>query len=179
MAFDPITSPIDTIELDGKKSPGLADIVGASSLREWIERGGYALTGGFSVFKKRKLAHFSVRIRLYTAQDWADWHAWRPLVDRIPTKRGGQQPASGYLRIAHPILEDLDIKACGVEKVSQPEQTADGEWTITIDFIEFRSPKLTLATPEATKPVPIDPVEQEIKDLSGQNQALNDRLAAP
>jgi hypothetical protein len=175
MPFNPVTQPVDYILLADRKSPGLAEVLGAASLREWVERNGYGLTGGFSTFKRRKLAHFSVKLRLYTAQDWADWHAWKALVDKLPTRRGGDGPASGYLKIDHPILADLDIKAAGVEKVSQPEQTNDGEWTITIDFIEFRSPKVTLAKPEGAKATPVDPYDAQIEALEQQFNALAGR----
>jgi hypothetical protein len=168
MPFNPITSPVDYILLANQRSPGLAEVEGAASLREWVERNGYGVTGGFSVFKRRKLAHFSVKLRLYTADDWTAWHAWKPLVNKLPTRRGGNAPASGNLKIDHPILADLDITAAGVEKVSQPVQTADGEWTITIDFIEFRAPAVTLAKPEGAKATPVDPYDQKIMELEEQ-----------
>lgn len=175
MAFDPITAPVDYILLADQPSPGIAEVVGAASLREWVERNGYGVSGGFSVFQRRKLAHFSVKIRLYTAADWAAWAAWKPIVDKLPTKRGVGGPAAGYLKIDHPILADLDIKAAGVEKVGQPEQTADGEWTIVIDFIEFRAPVITLAKPEGAKATPVDPYDAKIKELEEQFNALAGR----
>lgn len=172
MAFNPFSSPIDYILLADKKSPGIAEVKDAASIREWIERGGYGLTGGFSLFKRRELCKFQVQLKLYSAQDWADWHAWKPIVDKLPTKRGGNSPASGYLKIDHPILADLDIKAVGVVRVSQPEQTADGEWTITLNFIEFRSPKVTLAKPEGAKATSVDPYDAKIEALEKQFNAL-------
>lgn len=177
MAFDPITSPQDYFELDNKRSPGIAFIENTKSVREWVERGGYGITGGFSIYKRRKLAHPVAKIQLYTPEDWAAWHEWKPMIMRLPRTRGGTTPASGYLRIAHPILEDLGITAVGVEEVSQPMQIGDGVWEITINFIEFHAPQISLAKPEATKPKPLDPYEEQIKAITGENQLLLDNLA--
>lgn len=163
MAFDPTTQPVDYIKLAGQKSPGVAEVVGAGSPREWDERKGYGLSGSFSIFKRRELAKFSVRLKLVSQQDFADWATWSKIVLKLPTRRGGNTPASGYLAIEHPMLADLDIKAVGVRNVSQPEQTDHGEWTVTIDFIEFRSPKLTLAKPDGAQATPVDP-NQDLKD---------------
>ena len=44
MAFDPIASPVDYIVLAEQRSPGVATVRGAASMREWIERGGYGQT---------------------------------------------------------------------------------------------------------------------------------------
>lgn len=173
MAFDPITHPQDYIVLAGLRSPGIAEIVGASSPREWDERKGYGLSGSFSVFKGRRLARFAVRLRFYTEQDWLLWASWKQLVDKVPTKRGGSSDGStnfdtGVLQIDHPILADLGIRAAAVEEVRQPEQTDHGEWTVEIKFIEFRHPVVTLAKPEGAKATPVDPYEQKIDALTKQ-----------
>jgi hypothetical protein len=175
VAANPLDSPQDYIVLAGKRSPGIAKLVGASSPREWVERGGFGITGSFSIFKRRGLCHFTVEIRLYTAEDWTAWAAWKPIVDKLPTRRGGgTSPASGYLAIDHPFLADLDIKAVGVEDVGQPVDEDMGVYMIPIKFIEFRSPKLTMAKPEGAKATPLDPYDQKIKELAAQV----DKLAA-
>ena len=169
MTWDPETQSCDYILLSGKKSPGFAEVVGAASIRKWDERPGFGLSGAFSVFTGRGLAHFTVRLRLYTPEDWSEWYAWKPIVDKLPTRRGGSGKDTGTLDIWHPLLEALDIRAVAVEEVRAPEQTDHGEWTIEIKFIEFRHPKLTLAKPEGSAATPVDPVEEEIiKPLTKQ-----------
>ena len=172
MVWNPIADPCDYITLAGQKSPGLADVVGASDARKWDEREGFGLSGSFSVFRGRSLAKFSVMLRLYSEEDWEDWHAWKKLVQKLPTRRGGGKD-SGTLDIWHPLLEDLDIKAVGVAEILQPVQTDHGEWTIEIKFIEFRQPKVTLAKPEGAAATPVDPIEENvIKPLLAQVQQL-------
>lgn len=175
MTFNPVSTPQDYILLSNLKSPGLCEITGASSIRNWDERKGYGLNGAFAVYRGRGLTKFSVVIRLYSDQDWADWHAWKHLVTKVPTKRGGKSPDAGYLDINHPILEDLGINAAAVQELIQPVQTDDGEWTIEIKFLEARFPKIALATPEGSDATEVDPVEVKIQALSDQW----DQLAGP
>lgn len=157
----------DYILLSGKRSPGLAEIVGAGTPRNWDKRKGYGLMGATTVFHGMDLAEFSVKLRLYTRQDFADWAAWKPLVDKPPV---GTLPRS--LDITHPLLEQLDIKSVVVQDVSQPEQTDDGEWTIEIKLLQWRQPVVRLAKPEGSTAAPVDPVEQEIGGLLDQANDL-------
>jgi hypothetical protein len=167
MTWDPIRNPVDYILLNDKKSPGIAEVIGAGSPRKLKKLEGYAFSGGFVLFRGNQLAEFSVDLRLYTEQDWADWYAWKPLVDRVPV---GEKAKA--LSIWHPHLEDLKIAGVLVSDVSQPKQTGDGEWTITIKFCEWRQPKRELGKPDAAKPVVLDPVEQKIEALTNQYNAL-------
>lgn len=173
MTWDPIANPVDYIMLAQKRSPGVAEVVGASSIRKWDDSGnGMA----WAVYQGRGLARFSVKLKLYTAQDWADWHAWKPIVDKLPKRfAGGNKKASGALEIGHPLLLGLGIKAVAVVEVMQPEQTGDGEWTIEIRFIEFRHPEVAYAKPDGAADTTVpDPVDDYISGLVDQA----DRLAS-
>jgi hypothetical protein len=167
VAWNPVEQPVDYILLSGQKSPGLADVDGASSPRKWDERAGYGLSGSTIVFTGLGLAKFSVRLRFYTVEHWAAWDAWKELVAKPPV---GRRPRA--LDIWHPHLEELGIKSVVVEDVLQPKQTADGEWTVEVKFIQFRLPKLTLAKPEASQAKPTDPYDQVIDGLVNQVQEL-------
>lgn len=169
MSFDPISNPVDFIVLGGARSPGIAEVIGAEAAREYAVRQPPFTTGARIVYKRRKLAEFSVKIRLYTPEDFAAWNEWRPLIDKLPAQR--RQATA--LDIAHPQLEDLDIKAVVIVSVSQLEQTDHGEWTCTIKFLESRGlPKVTLAKVEGAKATPVDPIDLEIKGLANQVQEL-------
>lgn len=167
MAWNPLVAPVDYIKLSGERSPGLAEVYGGSSPRKWDERGGYGLSGSTLVFRGVGLAKFSVRLKLYTEEDWAAWTAWKALVDKPPlgTRARAQD-------IWHPLLEQIGVTSAVVEEVSQPEQGEAGEWVITIKFIEYRRPKVALAKPEGAKATPADPVDQVIERLANQVQEL-------
>jgi hypothetical protein len=168
VSFDPTASPIDYVVLAGQRSPGIAEVLGTSSPRRWDERRGFGFTGAALIFRGVGLARPVIKIKLYTAQDWADWHAWRALVQRPPL---GERARA--LDVEHPILDDLGISSIVVEDVLQPLQTADGEWTIEIRCIEYRRPLPAIqriegsATDEA-----LSPNQALIESLAGQVQEL-------
>jgi hypothetical protein len=167
MTWNPLDEPVDYIVLAGKKSPGLADVVGANAPRRWDERKGYGLSGAVLIYRGLALSQFSVRIRLYTTADWDAWSTWKALVDKAPL--GTRAKA---MDITHPFLEALGIVSVVVDDVLQPEQTGDGEWTIEIKFREYRGHTFTLSKPEGSTATPADPVEAEIGRLTDQFQRL-------
>lgn len=171
MSWNPLDNSVDQAKIGGQLTPGICEIIGADSPRAWDERQGYGLTGATVFYHGTKLSHFSIKFWLYTAQDWDDWHAFRPLVDRPPI---GKRARS--LDIAHPLLEDLGIRSIVIESVGVAEQADDGVWTIELKVIEFRQPKFTMAKPEGSTATPVDPVEQEIQTNSDRIAQL---LAAP
>jgi hypothetical protein len=174
MSWNPLTQARDYVLLAGQKTPGYAEIVGAGSVRNWDERKGYGMTGAISIFTGRGLAKFTIRLRLYTEADWQGWNELKPLIERMPKRRYGEGKDSGALDIWHPTLEGLDIRAVGIVKLAAPEQTGDGEWTISIDVIEFRRPKIALAKPDGPEsPTPLDDIEEKwIKPLTQQVDRL-------
>lgn len=176
MTWNPITAPVDYIVLAGSRSPGIAEIEGAESLRAFVVRQPPFSTGALIVHKRRELAEFTVRIRLYTLEDHAAWNAWRPIVDTAPD---AFKSAKG-LDIQHPLLDPLGITAVVVKSVGQLMQTADGEWTVAIKFLEWRGlPKPSLAKVEGSKAEPVDPVEETILNNSAKIDRLARDLAGP
>lgn len=167
MTFNPVTDPIDYILLANRKSPGIAGVNAGNSPRRWDERRGYALSGARVVYRGIGLSRPVVTLRLYTAEDWEDWHSWKELVQRPPI--GERAHAQD---IWHPILEDLNIVSVVVEDLLQPKQTGDGEWSIDIKFIEYRRPVLNLEVIDGSAERSDDPVDQYIEELTGQVQAL-------
>lgn len=174
MTWDPLGEPVapetptrpgigDQIWLAQQWSPGLCEITGANSPREWEERKGYGWSGALVIFKGIGLARFSVKLKLYTAADWRDWSLFKPLVDKPPL---GKRPRA--LDIWHPLLVDQGIYAVVVEDLGQPEQTNDGEWTIELKLVEYRFPKFGLAKPDGAAATPVDPYEQYIEKLTKQ-----------
>lgn len=171
MTWNPLDEPMDKIWLAQRWSPGLCDISGANSPREYEERKGYGLSGAIVIFRGVGLAHFSVRFRLYTTQDWDEWEQFKPLVDKPPL---GRRPRA--LDIWHPLLVDQGIYAVAIEDLGQPDQTEDGVWTIEIKCVEYRFPKYSLSQPDGAAATPVDPYEQQIEQLT--KQAV-DLMAAP
>lgn len=168
MSFQPLTNPVDYVLLANRRSPGIAVVTLGNSPRRWDERRGYALTGGRLVFRGIGFAHPLLTLKLYTDQDWADWHDWRPMLDRPPI---GERAHA--LDIWHPQLEDLGIVSVVVEDVLQGKQTADGEWSIDIKLIEYRRPLPALSVAEGSVETPDDPIDRLIEDLTAQVDTLS------
>lgn len=167
MTWSPLSEPQDWVDFAGRASPGIAEIVGASNPRRLDERESYGLSGALVIYHGLKLAHFSVMLRLYTDQDWSDWYAFKPLVDRKPLGR-----RQGPLDLTHPILAGLDIKSALVEDVTQPSQIDDGVWEIEIKLIEYRRPNTALAKADGAQATPADPEDAEIAEDRAQAEAL-------
>lgn len=166
--LDAKDSPWDFILLAGQRSPGLCDIKGASSPRKWDEAQGYGLSGAILRFTGLGLAKFSVVLRLYEPAHWEAWQSFKAIVQKPPQ---GVRPKA--LDIYHPALEQLEIKAVVVEEVSQPEQTGDtGEWSITIEFREWRRPRPQLAVPDRAQASVADPYDDKIRGLTAVYQGL-------
>lgn len=162
--FDPQRTPVDYIWLDGDRSPGTARVRGAADRRKWDVQVGPYMSGGITIFRGREISKFCVDIYLLSAQDWIDWRAWRKRwLARPPF---GSRPKA--MRIAHPWLAELEIIAVQVEAVSQPEQDDEtGGYVVTIDFLEFRQPKIALAKPVAAgAEVDNDPYSKLIREQS-------------
>lgn len=169
MPWNPITEPIDWIDFAGRSTPGLARIEGAGSPRRWDERESYGWSGAFVVYHGQNLSHFSVFITLFSPEDWNDWYAFKPLVDRVPL--GKRQPP---LDISHPLTAGLGIHAVVVEDVTQPTQVDDGVWEIELKLIEYRSPRLALAAANGSEAEPPDPEDAIQADLNNTRDSLQD-----
>lgn len=170
MTWNPNEEPVDYVELAGQRTPGLAEIIGAGSPRQWDEARGPGLSGARLRFRGLRLSRFMIRIRLFTTQDFADWEAFRSVVQRPPL---GERPRA--IDIVHPITTDAGINSVVVEDVSQMTQTDDGEWTIEIKLIEHRPPLPAAAVIDGSSQATTDPLDLEIEALSG---TLSDALAA-
>ncbi len=176
MAFLPLEQPnLDFYLLDGKPSPGLSSIDGAGSPRKVEQRLGYGLSGAISIFRGAELSEFSISTSLYTAEDWAAWHVFSPLLLTPPR---GQRPV--VRGIYHPILADLKIEKVLVKDLTQPVQTGEGVWTFVAKFVAWQKVKAALKKPEGVTSVVTDPEEIKIGLLVDQKDALaKERDALP
>src|SRR5687768_8798517 len=105
MGWNPLDLPVDFFILSGRPSPGIGSIEKASTPRKWDEVGGYGASGSVLIFHGRRLVPFDGVIKLYTAEDWDAWHAWKPMVMRPPY---GKIPKAQD--VWHPWLEQFDVK---------------------------------------------------------------------
>lgn len=166
--FDPYASPVDYVLLGGQRSPGIADIVDADRLRRLHERRGFALSGATVRDQGAQLVHFKVRLRFYTSDDFDLYDTWRQLLDRPPGR------STNALDFSHPITDLVGITSVIPERIGQPVQTADGEWTVEIGFCEYRNPQPALDAVQGSDAVRRSgngTIEQQIENTT---RALHD-----
>jgi hypothetical protein len=177
VTFNPITSPVNYVVLAGVRTPGLASLEGVSSPRKWDVRKPHGGHGATIVFTGTDVARFKLLIRLYTVRDWADWDAFRPVVQKAP------DPANPRaLDIVHPWTDQAGIRSVVVEDVLQPRETSDnGEWTVEVHLLEYHPPVRTVARPDgsAASQVITDPVEARIAALTTRHQVNQIALGVP
>src|SRR5690606_289725 len=130
-AYDPLTTPADSIILGGMISPGIARVVGAASKRKVDIRGAYGVSATVAVWLE--IAEFKVEFDLYSSDDWAEWAVFSSTVLREMKANRRNRASDFALDIWHPWLEQLGIKSVIVKSISQPEEIDAGVWRITIE----------------------------------------------
>lgn len=165
--WSPFVEPQNYVEFAGYATPGIAEVVGASSPRKWEKRESVGWSGAFLVYQGLELSSFSVVVRLYDDADFVLWHEFAPVVQRVPLGRF-QKPVD----IAHPQLAMLGIHSVVVEDVTQATQTEDGVWEIEIKLIEYRSPHIALAQAKGSQATPNDPIDARIDDAVKQIESV-------
>lgn len=173
MTWDPLTSPIDWFLLAGKKSPGLSAIDRPNSPRKWDEQSSFGWSGATLRFAGIGLSKYSIRVRLYTKEDWRIWNEeFEPLLLRPPA---GKKPRAQV--IWHPFLLAKQIFATVIEDVVGPEQVDDGVWEHVIECKQYRERRYQLAKPDAVKDEPKDPVDALIDQKADVARGLMAELA--
>jgi hypothetical protein len=174
MAWDPWSTPFDTVVIAGQTTPGVATITGCERLHKYDVVAGYGASGGATIYRGSPPIPFGIEIRLNTPEEYAAWGDFRNAVLKPPSVG----PNSKALDVFHPFLAELGVSSCVIEKVSVPENDGTGVWTVKISAIEWRRLKLTLANPEAAKgktEEPETPTVKYINQLTNQLQRLADQ----
>lgn len=140
MTWDPITSPVDYVLVAGQRSPGTTEVQGAGSPREWEKRKSRGRSGASLVYVGLDLAEFALVTRVTTPEEYQAYRQWlSSFAVRPPT---GEEAAA--VAVWHPFLEECSIAAAVVKDTPQPEQLADGEWTLKVVMTEYREPRRAL-----------------------------------
>lgn len=157
--------PQEYIILNGKRSPGFAEVSGAKAVYDYHVHEHPFSTGARMLFKRRAPAKFNVRIHLFTREDIEAFDLWRAVIDRTPDARR----AANALYIAHPQLAALGITECVVLSVSQLEHDTFGGYYVEIEFSEFQGfPEPSQAKVDSAPVADVDPVDAEIITKTSQ-----------
>lgn len=168
LVWNPLTQPLDKFVLAGEVSPGYAELKGVGTPRKWEQRRSYGMGGATVWFLGRELAQFTIRIELWTEEDWAHWQSWRHLVLAPPF---GRRPRA--LDIWHPILDEKGISSVVVLDCKGPEQIKPTVWRYDIECLAYRRPRMQLAKPEGSKVRPLSEPERAMIFLVGEVERLS------
>jgi hypothetical protein len=165
---DLIEHPVDFVLLKGNRSPGIATIEGGELRRRLRERQAFGIAAARVIDQGAQLCPFTVRLVFTTGDDLEKWDEWKRLLVRPATRQTVGQD------IEHPILADLEIRACLFESRTQLTQDDDGGWSVAILFKEYRRPVPALGAPNSTESAPLDPLERAIAAETDTFAALAD-----
>lgn len=185
--WTPENNPVDYIILQGKASPGLAELVGVSAPRNLQVQTGMGYNDALVRFAGFSPQKFSVKFHLYDEFDWAEWHNWKPLVQKRVDSAPGSAAAkvAAAMTIVHPFLNDptIGITAVIVEDVLAPVRADDtGEWVVEVKFISYRKPKIQYLPYEEKKDAsPTGQLDKTIADNRAKIAAAlaGQKLPAP
>lgn len=142
--WSPLEAPQDYATLAGQRTPGVCRVEGFKTTSRWDIRQGPALTGARLRYRGFEPAQGKLILSLSSAQHWADWWSFAPLVRRAPL---GERAT--HLEIDHPILASMEIRAVAVKSVGQPTPSDDrGTWTVEIELIEYLEPLPVVSSPD-------------------------------
>ena len=155
----PFISPqkLDKISFAKRMSPGYCQIEGLEEVRKFDEKTGNGMAGAIVVFMGRGICHFTVKFFLWSQQDWTDWLAFKPLLERLPI-RGN----SKGIEVKHELINHVGITAVYVENLLAPVQESPGLWVAEVKLVEARGPHFQLSQLDGAEGTPEDPLQAKV-----------------
>jgi hypothetical protein len=149
---------IDRVKLAGKWSPGFVKFSGHELAAVWDVKKGNGIKGASMTLKEIPPIEFSATFSLPTAEDAAEWNAFRDLIKS--TIASSQTKA---LDIEHPDINELDIASVVMRSLGGRARDGQGGQTITVKFQVYAPPQKKGGSPSGSKsgtgksPAPLDP----------------------
>lgn len=150
-SINPASPEHNYVVVRGVRSPGRAYFSGLSRPYNWKVEEGYGLSGGWTTFRGRGIAKFTLTIELFTADDFKQW----ALFSEAITPKEPTNGADDFLlvQMQHPLLAAADIKAVAIEDAGVPVKAPNADrWVAEIKCIEYRRAQDALG--KADKSIP-------------------------
>jgi hypothetical protein len=150
MALEPISSPeatpeiYDVIKLGGVTSPGIVTLSGHDRVINWDIKVGKGQSGARMSLKDVPPCEFQASFYLATAEDYADWAAFKAAIDSTVAA------TPKALDIYHPDLAEQDIKSVVKGTIMGTVHDGKGGRTIAVKFVEYRPPKKKTGGPSGS-----------------------------
>lgn len=176
-ALNPIQNPNEwqNFKLGGVFSPGSIPANGVRGFKRstgWDKKKGKGRKSATLTLTDEPPAEGTFTLQLHTAQDFADWEAFLPIITAKPDKKATQG-----IDIWYPSLADVDINAVVIQSIDPPKHVGKGLYIVEIEMIEWSPPPTTsivqtpssaVANGDASGPGdPTDPIEdQQQKEIA-------------
>lgn len=134
----------------GLKTPGVCEIVGLSSPRNWNIQQGYGLSGATTIYAGTAAVKFKIVVKMWRSLDFVQWE----LLARLHLAKPPPFIKPLALGVSHPQLTTPphNISEIVIEDVEGPTQDDDGLWIATIHCLEWKKPLPALGKPLAAIP---------------------------
>jgi hypothetical protein len=145
----------NAIIIAGFSLPGKWTLLNALKDYGWDQRAGYGQDGAYVVSTGTKLVTARFLGEFWANSDVFVFKTFRSAFLKSPVIAANGQVAnlpSLALGIAHPELAALGVTSVVVKSIGPLLQMEPGLWSIEIDFLQYRPPKLTVARPLQTTP---------------------------
>lgn len=136
-SVDPIQNPQawDVVQIGQQSSPGLCKLSGFKRGHEFDVKRGKGTLGATVTFVGRPPAKGTITFKLWTAQHFAAWDSFRPLLKYDPTKKAVQA-----VDVYHPSLADIEMTSFVVEGIGAIEHQGDGLYQCVVELLEYFPP---------------------------------------
>lgn len=139
MSFEvnPISNPQawDFITVAGVNSPIIKGKLDCKRTYKWDVKEGKGTQGATETFVGVPPVKFSVTFYLYLVDDFRKWDEFRALLTYDPTKKD-----ASAVDIYHPSLADIGVKSVVVESIGAVTYEGNGEYNVTVEFLEYTVP---------------------------------------
>jgi hypothetical protein len=144
----------DSIELAGRRSPGIVTLSGHDRNHKWDVKDADGAGGASTTYKGESVSQFTASFYLVKdpvagADDFADWEPFARLI-RSSIPNSGKPKA---LKIYHPDLAmpGIEISSVCAQSIGGLQHDGKGGATVDVKFLEFRPPKKKGGSPTTTK----------------------------
>lgn len=173
---------VNTITLAGQTMPGRWLLLDAPKVFGWQIQKGFGLSGAFAFPTGDELIVAKFQVWIWKSVDFQAFREVRKLLLKKPVFSVGGLLSSKAMGIYHPELKDLGVEAVVVKSVTPMVNDEYGTWVGTVEFLQWRTPKLAPPKPAGTipdivKPAPSaqDAQDIELQQLRAERAAIAGR----
>jgi hypothetical protein len=134
---NPLDSPQawDVVVISGVTCPGIVEMGEWKRQHDFDVKKGKGTVGGTVTFVQKPPAEGTIKFLLWTAEQFAAWDTFLPLLKYDPTKK-----TVSAVDIYHPALDAIDVSSVVTTKIGNVVHEGKQLYSISVDFLEYFPP---------------------------------------